>query len=147
MSVKPPVRDDMVRMTGLRDQTEQVGPGEVIRRDEYYGGRKLVTHILGNGLDNEADVFGYLGADGFLKQDLVWAVNAMCVFCSNNWYLRPSNKTFWFTPPRNPCPHVGPDSLPVGVAWDVGKLTVREALQCPTCRKRMRISEGRCEAI
>ena len=145
MSLKPPVRDDVVRMTGLHDQTQPAGPGEVIRRDSFFGTRKLITIVRrrDNGWRLEADVFGILDEHGYLRQDLVSQVNLMCMaeHCTANIWLGKSNKDFYFDINPKACVKLGDGPAP-GVAYDGGALTGEAPLQCPYCLTRFRISGG-----
>jgi hypothetical protein len=149
MGIAPPVKPDMVRVTGHHSvkKTEEV----VIKKDELHGTRKLITFIRAeNGIKMEADVFGILDAKGYLRNDLVSAVNCICCFCAENYFIRKENKEFWFDLNPEPCVMLGATGAPPpGVAYDVGLLSVRENLQCPHegCKARFRITMGRMSKI
>ena len=143
MSLAPPFKRDFVRATG-RSETEREEE-VVLRKDEFWGSRKLVTFILAdNGLKGEYDVFGILDSKGYLRNDLVSSVNAICCYCGSNYFIRKENKDFYFDLNTSACIMLGrTGGPPPGEAYDVGKLTVSNNLQCPWCLVRFRITMGR----
>lgn len=143
MGIAPPVKDDMVRITGHHGTSKQ--DEVVLRKDEFAGTRKLVTYVhrRDNGYKLEADVFGMLDAKGYIVNELVQSVNLMCMSCTLNVWLRRANKTFWIEPNPVACIMIGKlGGPPPGVSYDVGKLTVREICGCPHCGMRFRITDG-----
>ena len=144
MSLKPPVKDDFVRAVG-HHQTERTGPREVIRQDELYGTRKLITLIRGgpHGWTCEADVFAELDGRGYLRSDLVHSVNAMCLSCSESQLFRASNKTITFDLNPEPCVRLGSGPAP-STAYVVGRMSVAERVKCSHCGYVFRITDGVC---
>lgn len=146
MGIAPPVKPDVVRMTGHHEvkKSETV----MIRKDSFHGDRKLVTYINGGpkGWRLEADVMGQLDERGFIRNDLIFGLNCMCLSCSESFWIRPTNKTFWIQPSETPCPVVG-GGVPVIEGYDCGLLTVREKLKCPSCGYTFRITDGVCSDV
>lgn len=124
-------------------------PDITLKTDRFYGDRRLITKVLAdNGVEAEMDVFGVLDANGYIVPELISMINALCAYCGENWILRPGNKEFWFDPVNErPCPMIGPGQPAPKIGHEVGKLSVREDLCCPTCRARFRITMGRMSKL
>ncbi len=150
MGIAPPVKPDMVRVTGHHSVEKK--PDEiVIKKDELHGTRRLITIILAdNGIKMEADVFGILDGKGYLRNDLVTAINCICAYCAQNYFIRRENKDFYFDLNPRACIVLGRTGAPPpGVAYNVGLLTVTQDLGCPEkdCGARFRITMGRMSKI
>lgn len=147
MGITPPVKDGVVRITGHHSTEKDEQKEVVIRKDEFTGTRKLVTYVKrpDNGWKLEADVFGVLDSKGYIVNELVQSVNMLCMnsSCTLNLWLRRANKTFVIEPNPVACVMLGKlNGPPPGVAYDVGRLSIRENCSCPHCGMRFRIADG-----